>query len=442
MLLLLTACGGLDLPAVLQPPSPYEAYRRSLEQADLAATRAGSAWIDAGEQALRQAPPLALPFEEALFFDPRAPVAVAYRFQLARGALLVVDLALPGEAATPGSASSPDPGQPAAQSAARWFVDLFALPAGDGEPQRVAHAASGDRALRFDVERDGEYLLRIQPELLVGGAPTLRVVRQASLAFPVSGHGARDIGSRFGDPRSGGRSHQGVDIFAPRGTPALAARDGWVVRVGTNRLGGNVVWLRSGALSFYYAHLDTQEVGLGARVAAGDALGRVGNTGNAVSTPPHLHFSVHDGDAVDPLPFLRSDPPPAPSSADLDRLGGWSRVRGQANLRHSPSTRARVLARLAPGTAVAIHGAHAGWYRARLPDGRVGYLFGSLAVAAEAPLRRIDLDADRALTERAGGADAVLAILPRGSHVAVRASFGEHLLVRTENQIEGWIAGG
>jgi murein DD-endopeptidase MepM/ murein hydrolase activator NlpD len=82
--------------------------------------------------------------------------------------------------------------------------------------------------------------------------------------------------------------------------------------VTTNRLGGNVVWVwdaeRGQAL--YYAHLDRQDVSAGSRVHAGDVLGRVGNTGNARTTPPHLHFGIYrpiEG-AIDPLPFICDAP--------------------------------------------------------------------------------------------------------------------------------------
>jgi peptidoglycan LD-endopeptidase LytH len=121
------------------------------------------------------------------------------------------------------------------------------------------------------------------------------------------------VGSRFGDPRDGGsRDHQGVDIFAPRGTPVLAAADGWVTGATENRLGGKVVWVWNPASgeALYYAHLDRQEVSPGARVRAGDVIGRVGNTGNARGTPPHLHFGIYEPGqgAVDPLPFICDAP--------------------------------------------------------------------------------------------------------------------------------------
>jgi murein DD-endopeptidase MepM/ murein hydrolase activator NlpD len=109
--------------------------------------------------------------------------------------------------------------------------------------------------------------------------------------------------------------HHGDDLFAPAGTPVLAAAAGVVFSVGWNRLGGWRLWLedREGN-DYYYAHLSGYSAfGVdGAVVHAGDVLGFVGATGDARGTPPHLHFEIHpaalldlgyDG-AVDPTSYL------------------------------------------------------------------------------------------------------------------------------------------
>jgi murein DD-endopeptidase MepM/ murein hydrolase activator NlpD len=102
-----------------------------------------------------------------------------------------------------------------------------------------------------------------------------------------------------------------VDIFAPRGTPVLAAAGGVVTSVGTNGLGGNVVWIARPMRGerHYYAHLDRQAVSAGTFVNEGDVIGYVGNTGNARGTAPHLHFGIYaSGGAVDPLPYIADTP--------------------------------------------------------------------------------------------------------------------------------------
>ncbi len=127
------------------------------------------------------------------------------------------------------------------------------------------------------------------------------------LLMPVQGVAARTVANTWHAPRSGGRKHEGEDIFAPRGTPVLAATDGVVVRFGGGKLGGNAVWVAGrGGRVYYYAHLDRyrQDLKVGDVIDAGDVLGYVGNTGNARTTPPHLHFGIYGPhDAVDPFQF-------------------------------------------------------------------------------------------------------------------------------------------
>ncbi len=172
-----------------------------------------------------------------------------------------------------------------------------------------AHWALGvearDTTLRIEADVSGAVVVRVSGRIgRVRGGQVL-VEDAPALVFPVAGDDRR-IGSPFGVGRDGGaRRHEGVDLFAPRGTPVVAASDG-IASPGENRLGGTVVWLRDArrGLSHYYAHLDTALVGPGARVRAGDTLGRVGTSGNARGTPPHLHFGLYDSGALDPAPFL------------------------------------------------------------------------------------------------------------------------------------------
>jgi murein DD-endopeptidase MepM/ murein hydrolase activator NlpD len=130
----------------------------------------------------------------------------------------------------------------------------------------------------------------------------------AALAMPVRGVRVRKVASTWQAPRSEGRRHEGQDIFARRGTPVYSATEGYVVRVGENRLGGNTVWVvGAGGRGYYYAHLDGYAEGLevGDYVTPDTVLGYVGTTGNAVGTPPHLHFGVYTrAGAIDPLPLL------------------------------------------------------------------------------------------------------------------------------------------
>ncbi|HUP49400.1 MAG TPA: M23 family metallopeptidase [Thermoanaerobaculia bacterium] len=129
------------------------------------------------------------------------------------------------------------------------------------------------------------------------------------LRMPVVGIRSAHISDSWGAPREGGRrSHRGIDIFAPRGTPVVAAADGIISYIGVQPKGGQCLWLTTeSGTSFYYAHLDRWAPGLyeGMEVESGDLLGFVGNTGNAVTTPPHLHFGIsHNDEMVNPFPVL------------------------------------------------------------------------------------------------------------------------------------------
>lgn len=116
----------------------------------------------------------------------------------------------------------------------------------------------------------------------------------------------------WGYSRSGGRRHQGTDIMADRHTPIVAVTNGTITKVDRSdrrgELGGRTVWLETDdGVRFYYAHLEAIVDGLekGDRVAAGDLLGTVGNSGNARKTAPHLHFEIRPGKKpVNPYPTL------------------------------------------------------------------------------------------------------------------------------------------
>ena len=111
----------------------------------------------------------------------------------------------------------------------------------------------------------------------------------------------------WGNPRSGGRTHKGTDMFANRGVPVVAVTDG-TLRFSNGGLGGISIWLKGSGASYYYAHLDSRAAGLtaGSFVTRGTVIGYVGNTGNAYGGAHHLHFQIHPGhgSAVNPYPTL------------------------------------------------------------------------------------------------------------------------------------------
>jgi murein DD-endopeptidase MepM/ murein hydrolase activator NlpD len=129
------------------------------------------------------------------------------------------------------------------------------------------------------------------------GMPLAVAVRKVVGPFPVAGlawwtddwHACRD-GCR--------RLHQGLDIFARHGTPLVAVTDGTVTRKGMGGLAGISVEIQDArGVQYFYAHLSRWADGLreGMQVRRGQVVGYVGNTGNAITTPPHVHFEYQPG---------------------------------------------------------------------------------------------------------------------------------------------------
>jgi murein DD-endopeptidase MepM/ murein hydrolase activator NlpD len=130
--------------------------------------------------------------------------------------------------------------------------------------------------------------------------------------FPVRGpHGTRGAVGEFGAARNGGRSHIGFDLTAGCGTPLAAVRAGTVVkRAFDPRLDGNFVVIRGlgERRKYQYSHMvRPSPFHQGDEVHPGDIVGHIGRTGNAGSTPCHLHFEIHlRGHPIDPEPSLRA----------------------------------------------------------------------------------------------------------------------------------------
>jgi murein DD-endopeptidase MepM/ murein hydrolase activator NlpD len=169
---------------------------------------------------------------------------------------------------------------------------------------RTLLLAGAATVLLLAVQPNGDLLRAIPEAWRLSRMPTADTV-----PVPVRGVRARDIADTWGGPRSGGRRHQGSDIFAARGTPVVSATRGIVARIDDRGIGGRHVWvLGPGGERHYYAHLEGWAPGLRRYqwVRAGDPLGYVGDTGNARGTPPHLHYGIYgSGGAANPHPRLR-----------------------------------------------------------------------------------------------------------------------------------------
>lgn len=170
------------------------------------------------------------------------------------------------------------------------------------------------------------------------------------MVFPVASKRSF-VGSFWGAVRDGGkRKHEGIDIFARKGTPVVAICDGIIVSRSNTPRGGKVLWLQSTnhPVTAYYAHLDQQKVKVGQYVRKGQVIGTVGNTGNAKYTPAHLHFGIYKfTGAVNPLPYVKNSKrivvPPLPKKSNTVLAKNTKGKTAPANT--SKATASRALAK-------------------------------------------------------------------------------------------------
>jgi murein DD-endopeptidase MepM/ murein hydrolase activator NlpD len=338
----------------------------------------GREWLETALAALEDPTPVEPPYVEAGGFVGAEPAALVLSFAGSEGQVLEAGLI-----ETPLAAAS-DP----AERSGRIYLEVFAEErTEEGERRkRIGALRPGSSSLRLTLPQRATYLVLLQPELGTESQYRLTLELEAALPFPVRGMKSDAVQSFFGAPRDAGqRHHEGVDIFAPRSTPVVAVTDGRATPR-QNRLGGNTVWLSTPGTSYYYAHLERVAVRPGQRVRAGDVLGYVGNTGNAVTTPPHLHFGVYrwGRGATDPLPLIVSrqfDVPPEPA-AFAPRL---VRTLGSPlNLRLGPSLEAPVVERLPGATIVRALAVSGDWLRIELPRAGSGWIHADYQTPVEA----------------------------------------------------------
>jgi murein DD-endopeptidase MepM/ murein hydrolase activator NlpD len=158
------------------------------------------------------------------------------------------------------------------------------------------------------------------PTIQPSSSPTVAPSGASRLQIPVAGIRSDQLLDTFQAARSEGRSHDAIDIAAPRGTPVLAAADGRIVKLWQSVPGGTTIYQLDpdNRTIYYYAHLDRYADGLaeGQVVRRGQVIAYVGDTGNAGAGNYHLHFSVSivsdpkrywDGTNINPYPLLRGN---------------------------------------------------------------------------------------------------------------------------------------
>ncbi len=252
------------------------------------------------------------------------------------------------------------------------FLDLFS---NDGIViSLVASADTVNNMVSYWSTSGGNYIVKFQPKVEAKGNFNLTIQLEAGLGFPIDPVAKPSIGSLWGDPRDGGaRKHEGIDIFAARGSKILAGADGVIGYVDETDIGGKVISLRPKGynISLYHAHLDEQLVTAGQSVKKGQVIGTVGNTGNAKTTAPHLHFGIYgNGGAVDPLYFVKKAANPSP--AVTKKLNDKLEFSSSNKLYPGPSTKNPYAIK---GNFVATtQGYGKGFYRVVLENGSKGYV--------------------------------------------------------------------
>ena len=326
-------------------------------------------WEEQADKALKDSLEIELPYREAGVFKPRNFAIYSYQTYL-----------MPGEVIQLKTATD--------TASTLIFSELYKKAERSGEFSKITSGDPGSKNLNFEIEEKGLYKIVVQPEIEANSPFQISIQKSPAYLFPVIEGENSDIGSYWGDIRDGGkRDHKGIDIFANKGTPVVAATDGRIRFTGEKGLGGKQVWLRDRkrSQSLYYAHLDSIKPGLNS-VKAGDTLGFVGNTGNARTTPPHLHFGIYKSNlgAVDPLGFVYRTKDIEVENDFTNEISSRLKVSSQkANLRNKPaSSNSKVIKTGSYGETLYVQGKSEDWYHVRDSLDRSMYIHESLVRSA------------------------------------------------------------
>lgn len=364
LLISLSGCSHLNRAKdLVTNPTAKERYQRDFNiSSDLF-----QIWEEQAQLALNDSVQIELPYFQTGRFRPKAFQVYSYNIRLNPGERLEV-------AVEADSASS------------LVFIDLF-LQEKDTMTayQRITGTGYEKRSLRNEIKEPGLYKIIIQPEINANTTFSIKMKKSSVYEFPVAGGINKNIKSFWGASRDGGRrSHEGIDIFAPRGTPVIAATNGRITSSGERGLGGKQVWLRDTerGQSLYYAHLDSIAPLGNSRVKKGDTIGYVGNTGNARTTAPHLHFGIYKGysGAIDPLSFIYQIDEPNFDHAAIDAPVQERLVtKATSNLRDQPTTKnSRIIGNLTAQDTLQMLGKANDWFHIRTAQNQAAFIHESL----------------------------------------------------------------
>jgi murein DD-endopeptidase MepM/ murein hydrolase activator NlpD len=162
------------------------------------------------------------------------------------------------------------------------------------EQIEILPADPPDEVVRADAGSPGR--AAIGTAGVISDTAAVAALRARDLDLPVGGIGHAELRDSFFDARNG-RTHEALDIMAPKDTRVHAVDDGTIAKLYHSDGGGGITIYQfdpSRTFSYYYAHLDRYAEGLreGQRVGRGELIGYVGSTGNASPSAPHLHFAI------------------------------------------------------------------------------------------------------------------------------------------------------
>jgi len=353
--MVITSCKQVRKAAdVIVQPTAREVYERNFSKNDSLLLQ----WNNAFEKAKSDSIQITLPYSESGVFSEENFNVYSYNIQLKEGERIVVDVE-----------KQPD--------SALVFVDLFQAKTDSLKFFRLLKSSKPNKtSLSEEIDVSGFYKVIVQPQMKLQFPFVLKIYTEPIYTFPVSGGNNKNIQSFWADPRdAGSRSHEGIDIFAARGTPVVAVTDGVVASVGERGLGGKQVWLRDGLFgkSIYYAHLDSIAVSNGKRVKVGDTLGFVGNTGNAKTTAPHLHFGIYKSHgAINPLSFIKKTEiqPNEKPSAIIKAVT----LKNRAAVHKGPASVFKQFTSLKKNDTIIVLGKNQKWFHIQTKDSLKGYV--------------------------------------------------------------------
>jgi len=355
ILIIFAGCEQVQKAAdVVIQPTAREVYERNFKKDDSLLLL----WKNAFEISKKDILQITLPYSESGIFSEENFNVYSYNLQLKEGERLVVEVE-----------KQPD--------SASVFIDLFQQKNDSLKTFQLIKSSEPEKSsLAFEIDKSEIYKIIIQPEMNRNLPFILKIYTEPMYFFPVSGGNNKSVQSFWADPRdAGSRSHEGVDIFAAKGTPVVAVSDGRISFTGERGLGGKQVWLMDGLFGkrVYYAHLDSIAVNTGKRVKTGDTLGFVGNTGNAKTTPPHLHFGIYrNRGAVNPYPFIKL--------TDIQQVKDTSKVvkgiisKNKTDLRKGPAAVFEELAKLKKNDTVLVLGKNQNWFHIQTRDSLKGFI--------------------------------------------------------------------